>query len=132
LCIPFIKKKISFFIGKTFFDKYIPTARFAFFAFILLEITLGLLSIIEIYSLVVRLEQYMLTKEYFDSLLVELAKREWSIDSSIQTSRYDKEMEESIRYILQSLKEPSFGALTEYSNFFIETLAMIGNPFRKS
>ena len=63
----------------------------------------------------------MLTKEYFDSLLVELAKIEWSIESSIQTSRYNKEMEESIRYILQSIKEPSFGVLTEFSNSFIET-----------
>ena len=100
----FVHKKNIIFYRKNVFDKYITTARSAFFAFILLEITLGLLSTIEIYSLVVRLEQYMLAKEYFDSLLVELAKREWSIDSSIQTYRYDKEMEESIRYILQSLK----------------------------
>ena len=55
------------------------------------EITLGLLSITDIYSLVVRLESYMtyIPKNCFDALLVELAKREWSIDFSIQTSRYD-------------------------------------------
>jgi hypothetical protein len=93
----------------------------------LLEITIGLLFIIETYSLVVRWEEYMLTKEYSYSLLVDLAKREWSIDSSIQSSRKDQEIEEIIRYILHTLKEPSFGVLTEFSNSFIETLAMIGN-----
>jgi len=75
----------------------------------------------------VRWEEYMLTKEYSYSLLVDLAKREWSIDSSIQSSRKDQEIEEIIRYILHTLKEPSFGVLTEFSNSFIETLAMIGN-----
>ncbi len=93
----------------------------------MLEITIGLLFIIETYSLVVRWEEYMLTKEYSYSLLVDLAKREWSIDSSIQSSRKDQEIEEIIRYILHTLKEPSFGVLTEFSNSFIETLAMIGN-----
>lgn len=114
LNVYFLGKRVQFFIGRDFLNRYFPGPLKGLLALALFIGTISLLDSINTLSLIERRNEYELSLDHFSEEINQTEDMEWGEDFLTRLQSIEFEIKEKV-----PLECPTKGFLTDYTNRFV-------------